>query len=515
MQEILKRQTKTLESLERIASADRLIQLVQAKESIDSENQQEGMKKELEQIGSLLKRGLLNKTGDGLNSNMIKMLVRIDKALTGPRALSNQEVRGISETAAGRRIFNTGKIKAENIKESAKDLFTVRGFLDKTGIAKRGSGGLFSEYLDRADEKKKYIESRAKIDGDSKQSRKAYGKQFDKQQEIQFDISRNERELKKYRDQGFTEEQIFRTPESKKQRQLATDLAKVDTRVRPKGFDRLTGLVKSNGSNSIGIEDSNAAGAFVAPMTSTDSSEESMLEQNRMISDQTELLSKIEENTRPGNKIEQKQPEPAKESSGGGLLDMLGGGKRLGGIAKSAGKGLLSAGKGLARFALPAAAAFAATNAIDFGLGKLGIGKTESGEDIAIDKEKDDANWKKMSTGQKIGSGVARGLEKVGSFIGFENLSRAAEAKRIESESAYFEKLKPTAAGEPQTGNLISKQSGENEQAKLDSQKNSGGNTSVVSAPTINNNQSTTNIKAPIRNQESSQSQYLRNRYVA
>lgn len=62
----------------------------------------------------------------------------------------------------------------------------------------------------------------------------------------------------------------------------------------------------------------------------------------------------------------------------------------------------------------------------------------------------------------------------------------------------------------------VEKKSSEADAAKTSAMKpSSGGNTIVAPSTTVNNNQSKVSIKAPIRNQESSQSQYLRNRYVA
>lgn len=531
MENILKRQAKSIESIERIVAQDRLIQLIQAKEAIDSENEQEKISSQLEEMNQTLKSSLLGKSGDGLNSNMNRLIKKLEKITDDARKISGQEAKNISETSLGRRTYNTGQSRMANLKDSASDFFTVRGFLDKTGVVKRGSGGVLSEYLDKAEGKQKYINSRAKIDGGDKTSRKAYAKQFDAQQDIQFDISRNEKILKQYQDQGFTEEQIARTPEAKRRTELATNLAKVDPRVRPKGFDRKSGLVKEDpsvkpngGDRKGGLVEEVQSSALQTGMSEaikpndavSQGSDETLLEQNRMVAQQTDLLIQIEENTRPGSEEKLKPPTPAVENSSGGMLDMLGG-KKLGGIAKAAGKGLLNAGKA---FALPAAAAFAATNIADYGLGKLGIGKDEKGEDLKIDAAKDEENWSKMSTGQKVGSGVLRTIENIGGFVGLDNLAREASSARIAEESKYFE---PAVSGtaqvrpnnQPQSGNIISKQSGDNEQAKLDVSNKPAGNTIVAPSTTVNNNQSKVSIKAPIRNQESSQSQYLRNRYVA
>ena len=64
-------------------------------------------------------------------------------------------------------------------------------------------------------------------------------------------------------------------------------------------------------------------------------------------------------------------------------------------------------------------------------------------------------------------------------------------------------------------GGALSKKSTENEQAKMDASKASGGSNTSVVAPTINNSTNQTQlIKSPTRNQESSQAKYLDSRYA-
>lgn len=376
MEALLKRQTKSLESLESIAKEDRLIQLIQTKEQIDSEKESEKIDSQLVEMNKTLKKSLLDKSGDGVNSNVIKLFDSIKKVTKDAgRDLNKEEVKDITGVAQGRRQYNTVRPRLDAIKDNVKDLFTVRGFLDKTGIAERGSGGLISEYLDRAEEKKKYVDSRMKMDptaklhGDEK-AREIFAKQFDKQQNIQYDISRNEKKLKEYEAQGFTPEQIARSPEAKKKQELATELAKVDTRVRPAGFDPKTGKVKE-----VSPQPQNKS-ATIIPINqdkgvSTLDKEESTLEQNRMIAEQSDLLRKIESNTRGLSQGKTKDQAaaatPAQEAEeGGGLLDMLGNSK-FGRVAKNAGRGLLRGAANVGKFALRRAGPIAAVAAVGAG----------------------------------------------------------------------------------------------------------------------------------------------------
>ena len=143
----------------------------------------------------------------------------------------------------------------------------------------------------------------------------------------------------------------------------------------------------------------------------------------------------------PKDLVEQKggpTTEKEKESEGGGGGGLLGG---LGGMMPGMGglgKGLMTAGKAVLPYALPAAAMIGTGAAVDYGLGKLGVGKDKEGNDLKIDTKQDDANWAKMSMGQKIQSGVGRGIEKVGSALFLDNMSREAQADRVKNETEYF-----------------------------------------------------------------------------
>lgn len=100
---------------------------------------------------------------------------------------------------------------------------------------------------------------------------------------------------------------------------------------------------------------------------------------------------------------------------------------------KSAAGKMAQLGKSL----LPWVGALAVTTGIasgvDYVLGETAdIGKQE------ITKEQldtDAANWDKMSSGEKIISGAARGIEKIGSLVGLDNISKEAQSTRIEKES--------------------------------------------------------------------------------
>jgi len=130
-----------------------------------------------------------------------------------------------------------------------------------------------------------------------------------------------------------------------------------------------------------------------------------------------------------GNRRGSRTPKSTKAS---GLKRVLGSAKSLLG---SAGRVATAA----APFAIPAAVAYGAANAIDYGAGKLfGFGKDENGEDLQVDEKTDDANWNKMNAFQKMQSGLARGVEYAGSAVGLSNIARSAEVGRIKRESEFL-----------------------------------------------------------------------------
>ena len=422
MQPLLKKQTELLSRLDNNAKQDKLIQIAQLYSTNRIDDDGDRMENELKDVNKNIK-SLNEKTGDGLNSNVIKLFKEMEKVgkVVTSRSMNSEEAAKITAQVGERRQFNTIKPRVENFKEGFKDFFTMRGFLDKTGIVSRGSGGLVSEYLDRGEARNKYAEDRLKVDDsntnmeagklakaagtkyDSKnpehkifkdqaaaQLKETYKNQFNKQQDIQFDINKNEKVLKQYKENGYNEKQIERTPEFKERTKLATEMAKVDTRVRPDGFDTRTGEIKVKPENA--AEQQAKASADVIPfpggssnLLSAASDEEAMIEQNRMVAEQTGLLIQIEENTRSlkGAGASQKPSEAAAAAGGFGLGDMLGGASRLGGIAKSAGRGLMSGAKTAGSFLMKRAGPVAALAAVG-----TGAYQAYQGYQSAGDKEK-------------------------------------------------------------------------------------------------------------------------------
>ena len=144
--------------------------------------------------------------------------------------------------------------------------------------------------------------------------------------------------------------------------------------------------------------------------------------------------------------------------------DLLGGkkyryaGRTAGTVAETAGAartgGLLARAAPLLARAAPlvaGAAPYVAGGAVlaaggallDSGLGALGVGKAP------VDTKQDDANWEKMSLGEKMLSGLARGMEGGSRLLFMDNLANAAAAYRIANETKYLADRTPPASVPP------------------------------------------------------------------
>jgi hypothetical protein len=335
MQKILAEQHKTLKNVEAIQRRNNVIQLAELYEQRKTDKNTEIFDVEIKKLNKTIEESMKGKTGDGLNSNVIRLFKEVQKQTEGMRKLSKPEAKGITDQAMGRRQYRGVGERLGAVKDNVKDFFSMRGFLDKTGIVKRGTGGVFSDALDKREEKQKYIKERMKVDptknlkGEAGAA-KIFAEQFDKQQGIQKDMRKNEAALKRMKDLGFKENQIDRSPEAKKQKQLATDLAMVDSRVRPEGFNAKTGMVDEKKVKKSATSESD--------MT------EAQMENSRIQTEQLGLLSQIAENTAPAKG----GSSGGGDGGGGGIMAGIGAGlKAIGGGLKGLGEG---AGKGIQAF---------------------------------------------------------------------------------------------------------------------------------------------------------------------
>ena len=179
------------------------------------------------------------------------------------------DAKGVLDKTGDRREFKTIGQRIGGIKDNIKDFFTADGFLHKTGIVKRGSGGIFSEALGARRDRKDYAKARIEA-GDPTQN--LYGKegaaeiferQRGEQQQLVRDTNKNDAKLQKYKDFNIAENQIAKSPEMKAKTGLAERWQKSDPSTRIK--------------------------------TDENDISESEIEQAKISEEQTDVLNKIEE----------------------------------------------------------------------------------------------------------------------------------------------------------------------------------------------------------------------------
>lgn len=415
MEALLKKQNELLTSLEKTAKRDELIQIAQLYEEKRIDNDGDRMEDQLKDLNANVKK-LNEKTGDNLNSNVIKLTAALREKFRGdsgkglettpelkaPRPAAKvdpDETARVVDEISGRRRYN----EAQNVKDDLKDLFSARGFLDKMGIARRGESGLISDFMDKRENRKNWVESRMRADpnmknlkqygGDEEKVKQYLAKRYDQKVGVEEKIFQNKEDIAEQRKRGMSDEQIGRMGLFKKQDELATQLKEIDPSLKQKPQTAKEQETKATEAKRQSEEKS----AKVLPFTKEASAgttalnnEEGMLEQNRMIAEQTGLLKKIEENTSVlktmGAVGATAAPvAAAAETSGGGfgLLDMLPG-KKILGRAKTAGKGLMKAASSVGKFALRNAGKLGA-------IGSVGMGLYEGYQGWTAASEKQDA----------------------------------------------------------------------------------------------------------------------------
>lgn len=236
---------------------------------------------------------LVKKTGDGITSNTKKLFDEIKNQTKVIQKLSKDEIKSITETALERPQQKNIGTRVEKMMGGAKDFFTMRGFMDKTGIVKKGTGGILDNMLQNREEKKQYVDVRKKVEkaGDpslvqNKKYMKGLTDDWKKIQTVQNDIRKNEEAIGKMKKVGFSEQQLANTKELAFREELAKKLYAIDTRLSPE---------KDNPKEKPKEEDVEARDEQIAA-----------------VEEQSKLLNKIAENTSP-KKSEKVTPASAEE----------------------------------------------------------------------------------------------------------------------------------------------------------------------------------------------------------
>ena len=301
----------------------------------DTLNDEESMKSS-QKLETTLKQGLLDDNGNSLNSNVIKLFKEVqkqtsvikEKAAPAP-TIGAERAEAVTSKSLGMDQFKTIEERMMDFKKGFKDFFSVKGFLNKTGIVDKDSTGIVGTAINRRAAKKQYAEDRMKVDpnywkiakGDTDEEKKAnarktFEKQFDKQQEIKSQQRQNEGEISRLKGGGYTEEQIKRSGLLKTREGLAEKLTTVDSRVRD-------GEGAGNTKKQLEVESKKKQKDKDTIKEAMEFSDEGQIEAQRSTELQIKLLSSIEENTRPAGKTGKKEQKEAGESSGGGLLDTI------------------------------------------------------------------------------------------------------------------------------------------------------------------------------------------------
>ena len=206
----------------------------------------------LESVNDTLKKGLTEENGKSLNSNVIKLFKEVqkqtsiitNKAQIKP-GMSAEKAENVTKKSMEIDQFKTIRERMSDFAKGFKEFFTLKGFLNKTGIVDKDSKGVIATAVNRRAARMQYQDDRMKVDpnywklakGDTDKEKKAsakatFGKQFDEQQEIRMKMRGNESEISRFQKGGFTEQQIKRTGLLKTREDLAENMTVVDSRVR-------------------------------------------------------------------------------------------------------------------------------------------------------------------------------------------------------------------------------------------------------------------------------------------
>jgi hypothetical protein len=461
--------------MEKTVDADKLIQVSQRELTEKAESRSEEALNASVKAKEVLEQGLIQKTGDGVNANILTLIKEV-KNLTAsiskliakqdqPNAEPNSKEDSSDEDQATHQ-----SIKTEGIADRIKRQFSIESMLDFNN-----DKGLITNILKKTKARNEYVESKQAANPDI--SKKQLRADFEERNALVIKEEQLQEEIDRKRSLGITKKELERSGITDKLKFLQQQKKELDTKydvIKPTEPDQaeetppvLQGpppeLVGPVQPQPVVVPEPAVLAEAVEdqPLPSSAAANEALYEQTAEIVKQTELMRSIDQSVMPLRILNDVKLDKAfgefktlleeirdnikamEGAGGGGILPGLPDlpdlpGRRtlgkVGGVAKKIGGLALRA----APFAAAGAAMYGVSNAGDWALGKMGVGKDAEGKDIQIDQKQDDANWNKMSWWQKAESGLARGVEKAGSFVGLDNLSREAQAKRIKTETQYL-----------------------------------------------------------------------------
>ena len=243
--------------------------------------------------------------------------------------------------------FKTFKSPLEKLKDGLSDLAKPLKSPGRTLMKTLNVGGIFNKQIAKSE----FVEKQRDLG--STKTDKEIRADFEKANKIAKDLQLTEAKLEKLKKStGLSESKLAQTPQGRQlldaRAQSATAYKEVDIAAAletgtsktsvPTSAPTVVVEQPSLAPSSLGID-----GTPSQNFASGAAEEEAQMENARLMGDQTELLKKIEENTRSGGTGG--EAKEGGEGSGGGLMKGIGAGlKALGGGIGALGKGL---GKGI------------------------------------------------------------------------------------------------------------------------------------------------------------------------
>lgn len=510
---------KTVSDSEKVHKQDRVLQAAQVVEAIKAD-------KDDDRIVEATERGLLSTDGDGLNANVVELIETI-KQQTGllargeasnestfqpiavpqppiskpaPAQASNQTVDERAKQQGAKYVptFNErmGYITPERgsgvagVVQSTvnmiKGALKLENFVD---TKETDSGGLFGTEIRRRVEKKKFIEDQ--LSTGATDNPILAGKRYDKISLERAKLAEINKNVEGMRGRGLTDDQIARSGQFKLAAKSLQTISAVDPLTRERYNPEVATPVSSK--------------PIPKPLADSDTTTEEESETARAVSEQTDLLAKIEENTRSPKTTSGGSERVAPVSgdtpaaSGFGLSDLLDfGTKKTKGSAKSILRFGAQAARGLGKLAIPAAAAMAAYDGV--------TGYGQAAENLDISDREATFGEKLSSAGGSILSGLSFGLlDKKDTSKGIASLFGAGPD---------ISKPVTPAVSQPRMADAVYGKSSENAAASTSAKQTSA--PVVVSAPQTTNIQQTQNRLDPgtPRNTESSWRAYNKSKYA-
>lgn len=292
--------------------------------------------------GTVTDTAILSKIRDTL-AEQLKTTRRMQKSDEDFQKEWDKEAKAITEIAKGMTTFKTLGEKIKDKKEELKQSLSVSNVKQKV-MGALNIGGVFNKSIER----EKFIEKQRALGNPA--TREQLKKDYEGAHNAAKEIKKNEAAIEKFKAiTGHSEEEMGKSQAGRalleKRQMHADEYAKYDYATDVKSPTPVSrGIVAGLATTTSTINPPSATQAAADKGKAT----ETELENNRMMGSQTQLLEKIEENTRGDAPSQKAKTASGGEGGGGGILAGIGMGlKALGSGLGSLGKGIGSGIQGL------------------------------------------------------------------------------------------------------------------------------------------------------------------------